>query len=296
MARRQGGADGSFSARQRAAGRGAGLSLGREYRLGRIDQVPQDRRANYVVVRLRVEANAVERVRTDSVAKIESLGLLGDKFLLLTAGSPNAPSVEAGALIKSQDPVNYAALLQARGTGDLVANVIAISNWIRQFLDSANEGHGILAELIKGPSNPQEKTLTLASMRETLDSLPKLTARLEVAVDRVNRGQGVIGAMLSPQNNGQRVVENISSASESMRTASARLDQTSLHLHDLVARINTANGCCPQLTEDQRYAGRVMSNLRRSSGRHARGARQDQQQARHARAVDQRSVALRQNY
>jgi phospholipid/cholesterol/gamma-HCH transport system permease protein len=32
-------------------------------------------RANYVVVRLRIEANAVQRVRTDSVAKIESLGL-----------------------------------------------------------------------------------------------------------------------------------------------------------------------------------------------------------------------------
>jgi hypothetical protein len=48
-----------------------------------------------------------------------------------------------------------------------------------------------------------------------------------------------------------------------MRTASARLDQTSLHFHDLVARINTANGLLPQLMEDQRYAGRVMSNLRR---------------------------------
>jgi len=55
-------------------------------------QFPSDRRANYVVVRLSIDANAVERVRTDSVAKIESLGLLGDKFLLLTAGSPDAPS------------------------------------------------------------------------------------------------------------------------------------------------------------------------------------------------------------
>jgi len=228
-------------------------------------QFPPDRRANYVVVRLSIEANAVERVRTDSVAKIESLGLLGDKFLLLTAGSPNAPSVEAGALIKSQDPVNYAALLQARGTGDLVANVIAISNSMRQLLDSVNEGHGILAEFIRSPSNPQEKTLTLASMRETLDGLQKLTAKLEVAVDRVDRGEGVIGAMLSPKNNGQRVVANISSASESMRTSSARLDEASLQLHDLVARMNTANGLLPQLMEDHRYAGEVMSNLRHSS-------------------------------
>lgn len=228
-------------------------------------QFPEDRRANFVVVRLRIEANAVARVRTDSVAKIESLGLLGDKFLLLTAGSPDAPSVEADALIMSQDPVNYAALLQARGTGDLVANVLAISNSMRQLLDSVNEGHGILAELIRGPSNPQEKTLTLASMRETLDDLQKLTAKLEVAVDRVDRGQGVIGAMLSPQNNGKRMVANITSAAESIRTASARFEATSLQLHDLVARMDRANGLLPQLMQDQKYAGRVMSNLRRSS-------------------------------
>jgi phospholipid/cholesterol/gamma-HCH transport system substrate-binding protein len=228
-------------------------------------QFPPDRRANYVVVRLSIDANAVERVRTDSVAKIESLGLLGDKFLLLTAGSPDAPSADPNGLLKSQDPVNYQSLLQARGTGDLVANVIAISNSMRQLLDTVNQGNGILAELIRGPINPKEKTLTLVSIRETLDNLQALTAKLDLAVDRVDRGQGVIGAMLSPQNNGKRVVANISSAAESMRTASARLDQTSLQLHDLVARMNTANGLLPQLMEDQRYAGQVMSNLRRSS-------------------------------
>ncbi len=228
-------------------------------------QFPDDQRANYVVVRLRIEANAVQRVRTDSVAKIESLGLLGDKFLLLTAGSPNAPSVEADALLKSQDPVNYAALLQARGTGDLVANVLAISSSMRQLLDTVNQGNGILAELIKGPSNPKEKPLTLASIRDTLDNVQKLTAELDLAVDRVDRGQGVIGAMLSPRNDGRRVVASITSAADSIRTASANLAQTSTQLHDLVARMDRANGLLPQLMEDQKYAGQVMSNLRRSS-------------------------------
>ncbi|MGZ3621178.1 MAG: MlaD family protein [Candidatus Binataceae bacterium] len=228
-------------------------------------QFPSDRRANYVVVRLRIEANAVQRVRTDSVAKIESLGLLGDKFLLLTAGTPEAPSVKADALLKSQNPVNYAALLQAPGTGDLVANVIAISNSLRQLLETANQGNGILAELIKGPSNPNEKTLTLASIRQTLDGLQTLTAKLDLAVDRVDRGQGVIGAMLSPENDGKRVVANITSAAASMRTASANLQQTSTQLQDLVARMDRARGLLPQLMEDQAYAGQVMSNLRRSS-------------------------------
>src|SRR5215469_12701691 len=97
-------------------------------------QFPSDPRSNYVTVRISIEANAVPRVHTDSVAKIESLGLLGDKFLLLTRGSPDAPSVHSGGLLRSQDPVNYESLLQSRGTTDLVANVLAISNSIRQLL------------------------------------------------------------------------------------------------------------------------------------------------------------------
>jgi phospholipid/cholesterol/gamma-HCH transport system substrate-binding protein len=226
---------------------------------------PDDRRANYVVVRLRIEANAVQRVRTDSVAKIESLGLLGDKFLLLTAGSQNAASVQPDALLLSQDPVNYAALLQARGTGDLVANVLAISVSMRQLLDTVNQGNGILAELIKGPANPNEKPLTLGSIRETLDKVQRLTDGLNLAVDRIDRGQGVAGALLSPETNGRRVVANAASAVDSLRTASASIAQTSAQLHDLVARMNNANGLLPQLMQDQKYASQVMSNLRRSS-------------------------------
>lgn len=228
-------------------------------------QFPSDRRANYVVVRIRIEANAIERVRTDSVAKIESLGLLGDKFLLLTAGSPDAPSVQAETLLQSQDPVNYASLLQARGTGDLVANVLAISSSVRQLLDAINQGNGILAELIKGTTNSNEKPLTLASVRETLDHVQKLTAQLELTVDRINRGQGMLGAMLSPQTDGRRVVAKISSAADSLQAASARLDQTSFQLKDLVSRFDRGHGLLPQLMEDQEYAGELMSNLRRSS-------------------------------
>ena len=226
---------------------------------------PSDPRANYVIVRIRVVANAIERVRTDSVAKIESMGLLGDKFLLVTDGSPDAPSAHPDTLLQSQDPVNYASLLQSRGTTDVVANVLAISNSVRQLLDTINQGHGILAELIKGPANPQEKPLTLASIRQTLDNVQELTAQLDLMIDRIDRGEGILGAVMSPRTNGQRVVANIANSADSRRTATARLARTSIQLDDLVSRLDRANGLLPQLMEDQKYAGQMMGNLRRSS-------------------------------
>lgn len=226
---------------------------------------PKDPRANYVVVYLSIRDDAMPRVHADSVAKIESMGLLGDKFLLLTAGSPSAPSIQPGALVQSQDPVNYAALLEARGTSDLVANILAISESVRDLFDSINSGHGVLAELIKGPANPNEKPFTLASLQQTMDNAARLSAQLDVTIERINRGQGVLGAMLSPQTDGRRIINNFASAAGSLRTTAARLDQTSRRLDILVARINSAHGALPQLMEDEKYAGEVLGNLQRSS-------------------------------
>lgn len=82
-------------------------------------------------------------------------GLLGDKFLLLTDGSPDAPSIHHDMLLRSRDPVNYESVLQSRGTTDVLANVLAISNSIRELLDKINQGHGLLAELACTPISRQ---------------------------------------------------------------------------------------------------------------------------------------------
>jgi phospholipid/cholesterol/gamma-HCH transport system substrate-binding protein len=84
-------------------------------------------------------------------------------------------------------------------------------------------------------------------------------------IDRINRGQGILGALMNPQTNGQRLAANITGAAESIRKASTRLDETSTKLNDLSARLDRANGLLPQLIEDQRYADQVMSDLRRST-------------------------------
>jgi phospholipid/cholesterol/gamma-HCH transport system substrate-binding protein len=226
---------------------------------------PKNPRANFVVVYMSIGKNAMPRVRADSVAKIESMGLLGDKFLLLTSGTRGAPSVRPDALLKSQSPINYQSLLQAPGTGDLVANILSISSSVRELLNSINHGHGILAQLIKGPSNPKEKPFNLESLQQTMDNAARVSAQLDLTLERINRGQGLFGAMLSPKTNGNKIVNNFAVASRTLRATSARLDRTSEQLETLVARMNRAQGILPQLMEDQDYGRQVLENLRASS-------------------------------
>src|SRR2546428_11738744 len=67
---------------------------------------PPDPAATYIQVLLNVRGDVAPRIRDDTVASIRTYGLLGDRYIELSAGSPEAPAVPPGGLISSIDPVD----------------------------------------------------------------------------------------------------------------------------------------------------------------------------------------------
>jgi phospholipid/cholesterol/gamma-HCH transport system substrate-binding protein len=187
------------------------------------------------------------------------MGLLGDKFVALTPGSASAPAATPDTILASVNPIDYEAILQREGTDDLIANIMAISGSLRSILTSVENGHGLLNELVRGEdANEPKDRLTLASIQRTLDHVDKLSVALEQTMDRVNSGQGLVGAMLSDATNGKRFLDNIADMTTRIRQTSARLDT-------LIARFDKANGIVPQLMENKNFSDDVLPNLRQSS-------------------------------
>ena len=77
-------------------------------------------------------------------------------------------------------------------------------------------------------------------------------------MNRVNLGQGLVGAMLSNETNGKQFLDNIEATTTKLRETSARLDT-------LIARFDKANGILPQLMENEQFSADVLPNLRQSS-------------------------------
>ncbi len=225
--------------------------------IGAVESIkfPPDRAADYVVVKLWVEGSAAPRVRADSEALIKTMGLLGDKYLELTPGTPGAPSAEPGALLKSEDPIDYEALLRRPGAGDFVANMVAMTTSLRTILDNVEKGQGLLGQLIRGD---EKNKLNFASISETLGRINGLATELEVTAKRLNHGKGLAAAMLSDRTNGRQVVADLSSSVASLRTTAQRLDR-------LTARLEKAQGTLPRLVEDRQYAEELLPELRQST-------------------------------
>ncbi len=237
---------------------GAPVSLS-GVRIGAVDSIkfPEDPRATYVVVRMWIQESAADRVHTDSLAQISSIGLLGDKFVELTQGHPGSPVVEPGAVLPSRDPIDYEALLQRKGTDALIANVIAISDSMRSLLDQIEKGHGLLSELVHGAQD-QQNQLNLASIQKTFESVNRLSSDMEEMIAHMNRGKGIAGALLSDETNGKRFLDNLDRTVHSLQETSQRVDK-------LVARFEGGQGLIPQLMENKQYADELLPELKQSS-------------------------------
>lgn len=230
-------------------------------RIGAVDSItfPPEPENGYVVVKIWVEQSAAERVRTDSIMQIHSMGLLGDKFVALTPGTAAAPPASPDTVLASINPIDYEAILQREGTDDLIANVMAISGSMRAILASIENGHGLLSELVRGEdANEPNHRLTLEAIQQTLDHVDKLSVALNQAMDRVNHGQGLIGAMLSDETDGKQFLNNLSDTAAKIRQTSARMDT-------LIARFDNAHGILPQLMENKDFSDDVLPSLRQSS-------------------------------
>ncbi len=229
-------------------------------RIGAVDKIhfPKDPAEAYVVVQMWIQESSADRVRTDSIASINSMGLLGDKLVEVSAGHPESPVAEPGSVLPARDPIDYEALLQKEGTDDLIANVIAISGTMRSVLDSINQGHGLLGQLIRGEDAQGPNQLTTQSIEKTLENVDRLSDQMNQILARLNKGQGVMGALLSDQTNGKQFVTTLENTAGSLQQTSQRLDK-------FIARIEQGQGVIPQLVDNKQYADELLGNMRESS-------------------------------
>jgi phospholipid/cholesterol/gamma-HCH transport system substrate-binding protein len=82
-----------------------------------------------VQVELTLVRRVQPRIRADSVARIETLGLLGDKIVEVSLGSPGAAVLPDGAEIRAEDPLDTNRLTQQ--ATDLLRNLEGVSGDVR---------------------------------------------------------------------------------------------------------------------------------------------------------------------
>lgn len=189
----------------------AGLQEGAVVRLAGIDigevskvQISQDLGVKQIMVELDIMEKYKERIRTDSEARIDTVGVLGDKYVALTMGSVGQPVLEDGDWLTTQAALDI--LEYTRKVQDILQSTGSISHKVDLMLGSnqdaaqasLSESLGHMEEIIGRAKTGPGLAYTLVYDDKTVKRVDNMLANLEAAsgdlaamTDEIRHGDGM---------------------------------------------------------------------------------------------------------
>jgi phospholipid/cholesterol/gamma-HCH transport system substrate-binding protein len=200
------------------------------------------------IVTVSINKSVRDLIKKDSTASIMAMGLLGDKYMELTTGSPAAEPVESGEMIQGMAQVE---LTDIAATGAMTIEKTAdLVKRIDMLVQKIEKGEGTVAKFIMNPSvydNLDKSTRTLSILLEDIktsrgtlkrmiedpelyDRMLSAASSIEGFSKKLNDSTGTLTKLLEDP----ELYEKLVAASSSIETFSRKLNEESGTLKKLV--------------------------------------------------------------
>jgi phospholipid/cholesterol/gamma-HCH transport system substrate-binding protein len=202
-----------------------GLQVGRVTKISFAPDLGDKR----IMVTMEVATQFRDRIRRDSVARVTGRGVLGDKAVDISLGSPEAEAISGGGEITTGTSGDISSLLKA--TGEIIDNAVGITRDLKSGVAAytAPEVRNDVAVLVKSARN---------------------------IIEEIEGGKGVAHALIYDKKASEEVRNLLASASSS----AARLDGAIGQAEALLKAIRTGDGTAHALIYDQKIA-KAINNL-----------------------------------
>jgi phospholipid/cholesterol/gamma-HCH transport system substrate-binding protein len=189
-------------------------------------------------VEVTIDQEFQSRIREDSVASIGTIGLVGDKVFEITVGSESANILDAGDILQTTEPVDFARIVALGGEvlevgREMIRDLAVVARNLRTLSERAEKGEGLLGALMAKKDVP------------LVDNLNRSAAHLEHTLKEIREGNGLLHALIF-EKGGADVVED--------------LRQTAAGLEEVVGRLQAGGGILGALLTEQR-SGQVVQDL-----------------------------------
>ncbi len=198
-----------------------------------------------------------DQIREDSQASIGFMGLLGDKSLDLSAGSPGKAAIPPNGPVATIEPLDMTQLLARAGPSlenlqKLLDNLAKISDTLvskqggmrksfdqlDEIVSKINQAQGTLGLFINDPKLYHETTATMSSARKVFDDM--------------GQGKGALGALIHDPKFKAQMEQSMGSIKEGL----ARLPEISKKLDEFLTELHQAGKGLPGLVT----SGDTMAN------------------------------------
>ncbi|HVZ33327.1 MAG TPA: MlaD family protein, partial [Polyangiaceae bacterium] len=242
-----------------------GVKPGSTVRMGGVDigtvsrvEYSADKSKSDIEVDLSIVKREADRIREGSLASIAAKGLLGDKMVTVTPGSPDQPPIPPGGLIHSAPNEDFTQALGkiqelagsaknvmqnlelATGTladaqlrDDVRRGVAALSS----VLVSLDSGPGYAAKLLHDPKEAERVSALLSNLDQASARLDRVLAGVDDVVGQIKRGPGFAHEVLYGAE-GSHALAQVGSAAEEVGKTLAGVREGNSLAHGLLYGTN----------------------------------------------------------
>ena len=151
----------------------SGLQVGSNIRFSGIDVGTVDNikliNDSTVLVDMLIKKDIQQFIKTDCAAGIGSSGIIGDRILIITQGSDEAPLVKDKQQIVSIEPVETDAIMASLQV--TAGNAEIISQQLAEIMFNINSGNGTLGRLIQDSTIAKNFDATMLNLRKSSKGL-----------------------------------------------------------------------------------------------------------------------------
>lgn len=208
-------------------------------RVGFVDDIrfSEDPNIKQMNVVLRINRKFQSRIRSDSVAAIETQGLLGDKFVYVSVGSEEQSLIPDKGILPSKETTSIFSL--AEKAGDIMESIGDASKTLSDMLSS-----------VKGKKGEGDIKATISSVRRTVEQIEKGKG-LAHAIIYDPKGEAVISDLGDTIKSLKGVVEGAETESKGqMGGLIVNLKHASADLREILATVRRGEGTIGKFVND----------------------------------------------
>jgi phospholipid/cholesterol/gamma-HCH transport system substrate-binding protein len=190
-------------------------------------------------VRMRVRKDLHPLIRLDSVASIQTDGLVGNKFVQIQTGTDKSPQVQGGGTIRSREPLDLADIMQMMS--DTIVTVNGMLDDVKGRVDQA------LTAISSTASDAQVLMKEMGGdVRNILASSQKISGDLTAIIANVREGRGTLGKLLADDS----LYKSVKSIAADAEKAVATVREATLEAKGAIEDLRGDKGPVKGLTSD----------------------------------------------
>ncbi len=201
--------------------------------------------SQYLTVVMRISVKMMPWIRQDSIVRVDSKGLLGDKTINIGLGSQASPKVKSGEILNSIAPIDFnQALADAQ---KLLSNVTDILTGARKFFDrfigdsgdtslalamkslkqiigEIERGEGLLHQIIYSKSSGQDYKQVFANLSKSLKSMENILGNVDKVIAELENGNGLLHSLVYSEDE-SNFISSQNKAAKDLEAIMSRLEQ-----------------------------------------------------------------------